>query len=348
MNTNRIVVLTVGFVVAVVLVAGVLIPVIGNTTGGGEKTYTNIGTPFEKIGSDVNHTYTFGKTRIDDGIYNLYVNMDGQTIKEWRIDLTITSGTLEQTMFFYPILMFDTPEGTGTEGVYYSPSDAYLTGGEDTIMWLSYSPEGSESAGFLESTLEDTSTTITITNGIVDYNIDDTVTSEDKEYTYCLSTHGEYVWAENPYVKSDTKIMTYSAMSAGTIVGDELIPYYMFTVYMEGDIENLTPAKYTNGGLFIGNNSYNIENVTYETHKTDNGDLIKLKDVTANVTYKLRNGTETFEKEWAINQFFVPSSVTGTTESVSPAMNTLLTTIPILILVGLVVGAATIMIGKRD
>lgn len=345
-NVKGFMILAVSLIVSIILVTGVLIPVISNTTGGGEKTYTNTGDFFETIDSNTNHTYTVGQTTGDNGILTVFINMDDVPMKEWIIDLNKTSGTLEQTSFFYPILIFDTPNGKGMEGIAYSQLNAYNLNGEGAVDWASFTSEDLE-IGFFDETGETVSRTITINNGIVDYEIGD-LSPDDKQYTHCLSNEGDYVFSHSPYIKNDTEIATCIIHDVAEISDSQISTYFGFNAYMSGNIQNLTPAKYTYGSGELNSKYYNIQDTVYDTHKTDNDSVIKLDNVTATVTYVRSNGTDTIEKEWIIDQFFVPVNIgSGSSSSVSPAVATILSVIPLIVTVGLIIGTVGYFIRRQ-
>ncbi len=330
MNVKGIMIAVVTIIMGVILTTGVLIPVISEASSS-EKTYTNDGVPFEEIGSETTHTYNINQSVVETNVYDIKITLDDTVVKEWTVDLTKTSGT--DSNFFYPIFVFETDNGKGVEGIFYSTADAYQSG-EDMIIWESYTPLSTPEVGFFESSEGSISATLTVTNGTVNYSIGE-ITAADKNYTYCLSDSGDYMFAEQPYVKSDTEIMTYVETSMGEIVSGDIDPCFVFSAYFSGTVDDLVPAKYTNGFGSDNGTMYSFDSATYELNTETSGELIKLNGINATAVYT--KNSVSIEKEWEIKQFFVPAEITVST-SMSPTLKSMVSVIPLIVIVGLIIG----------
>lgn len=295
MDTKNTTTMIIGLAVAVILVAGMMIPVIsslGNNSGSGE-TYTNTGDIYFASG---NHTLSVTAENTGTEIA-VTVTTDGTTVNEERF----TGASIPRT---YPshalawgddwVLVYDFTyadlfgSSTWTFGLRMVSSDP------DKMM--QYQNTTIPSNGTVGCELESANGTLTIS-----YRGDDTSMTGFKGMK---AAQGDSVIATAPYVMSDT-----------AFIGFNTEDFNGFTVF--GTIDSVTPM---------------VEGDATVT-TTPEGSAYLIDSITV-------TGVEGVEDDIPITQYIVPVQIGGGTDSgVSDTLMSVISIIPLITVVGIVIGA---------
>lgn len=217
----------VGLAVTVVLVAGLMVPVISSlSTDNGENRpeYTNSGSVYYKpIGAD-SYTISVGIEQNDSDLTTVSISINGGSPKiigpEWV-------GGSEITALFYPLLTFTQNGKMGVEGILFNGSfgnmdaEYFITcGGAGYLRMI----EGEErpSYNYLFDIDSLSNRTIQITNGAVTYDFTDPI---DAEYNLILSDSevgATSVWAtDNAKVYSDDPTIFFGCVGDATVQSED-------------------------------------------------------------------------------------------------------------------------------
>ncbi len=333
MNTNKFVMLTVGIVVAVVLVSGVMIPVIGNASSGGDKTYKNTGEYYYTQAKEGdNHTIVI----TNDGT-KATITYDGDTLKEIA---------LGNEFWFIPLFTFDQDGekkfcileylvGTGMD----SPPT------EDKILDIPYT--GGAWANSEEMTITINGTQVTVT---------ESGSSDSTPYTVdiYLSKTGEFVWADDPIINPETSIYAMDGKGVLTIDGNNrkwvygAVGCYGLIDEMQELLENSflvkDSMKYDGSGweaISPGTLAPGPENIVAAPQITEIDGLDKIDGINIETLWQ---NEDSFNID--VQRFIVPVEVSGSggsSNGLSPTVSTVLSIVPLLIVVSLIVSAIVII-----
>ena len=333
MQVNKFVTMAVGLIVAVVLVAGLMVPVISSLSsdnGGGDRPeYTNSGSVYYKpIGTD-SYTLYLEYENNDSDLATVSIAINGGSPKiigpEWVGESGITA-------MFYPLLTFTQNGKMGVEGILFNGSfgnmDAeYLItyGGAGYLRMI----EGEERPNYyylFDEENPSSNRTIQITNGAVTYDFTDSI---DAEYDLVLSDSeagATSVWATgNAKVYSDDPTIFFGCVGDATIAsadpesGDMIV---MDSSLLSFDFD-ITDAG--TGARIYGEGSdsaiLEFDSSESEGLYTYSGATINDEDVNGGV--------------------IVPITVGGSSgggSGISPTLTTLLSVIPLITVVGMILG----------
>lgn len=336
MDTKNFVTMAVGIIVAVVLVAGLMVPVISSLSSdnGGEDRpeYTNTGQVyFKPVGSET-ITFTIGSDIDEDfgtTLITLSIN-DGEPITigpEWVSESSFDS-------MFYPLLTFTQNGKMGVEGILFNGlfgnMDAEyfeVFGGAGYLRII----EGEEQFNYYYMFDVDSSSpnrTIQITNGVVTYDFTDSIDAEynlvlsDSEAgaTSVLATGNAKVYSEdptiffgcvgNPTVEDDPEM-------EGKVVIDSSLLSFDFDITNAG-----TDARIYGEGS---------DSAVLEIDSSESDGLYTYSGATIN-------------GEGLNGGVIVPITVGGSSgegSGLSPTLTTLLSVIPLITVVGIIIGTTS-------
>lgn len=334
MDTKKFVTMAVGIIVAVVLVAGLMVPVISSLSSdnGGEDRpeYINTGQVyFKPVGSET-ITFTIGSSTDEDfgtTLITLSIN-DGEPITigpEWVSESSFDS-------LFYPLLTFTQNGKMGVEGILFNG----LFGNMDSEYFESFGGagylriiEGEEQFNYYYMFDEEYSSsptrTIQITNGVVTYDFTDSIDAKynlvlsDSEVgaTSVLATGNAKVYSDDPTIFFGcvgNPTVEDEPGTGGKIVVDPSLLAFDFDITNAG-----TDARIYGGGS---------DSAVLEIDSSESDGLYTYSGATIN-------------GEGLNGRVIVPITVGGSSgegSGLSPTLTTLLSVIPLITVVGIVIG----------
>lgn len=355
MNINNTVMMAVGLIVAVLLVSGLMVPVIGSLDSGtgGEQTFTNTGDfYYDQFVSGEVHTLT---TEMSQDESTLTVLMDGEVITTW-------SRGFEPQMLPLWIEIGDDGivEGMGMLHYQYNWNnqwwDDLLKNSEVYSMYL----EDGQWATKSSISLIGIGSTLTFSDsGIVGGGRYPKNFTDDCMNVRYVSNEGDYVLSDKPHILSDTTYFTvgdYSYKNANDEYG-----YIRFMGY--GDMNAVTlgcvqfdwwVADGVNGeedwygpvgfeyGSFIINGLEAFEISPIQTSSVSGG--TQLDGFSVNTTWNVDyiEDSPTFTTKTDFNKFIVPVTITGSgsgNSGVPDTLMSLISVIPLITVVGIIIGA---------
>lgn len=357
-NTKGFIVAAISIAVSVILVVGCLIPVITDSLGT-ERTvlYTNEGGwYYNEVTDDANTTITFGTYEYFDGplsppFTQLKVTIDDNepietTIPEWTSENGMDNSAL-------PIFIFKTNDGKyGIEGVVsgcggmQDAESEYVkrTGG---IMYYRFIQGDTEPT--LEYAFADEispSFSVTLSNGQVSYN-NLTFPSINGKYELYLSgqTSGEYVLGESLSVIDSTEFYCCGWCGSTTIetdeeIGDSTIVYgNVIGSICKGKVSTILEPSNSSFYVILDSSISSTPTFTLDTQPTqdEKGTVINYIDVTSDDA-----------SIGAIGGFIVPVEIAegGETE-ISPVLRSMITIIPLIVVIGLIMGTVGYFLRKQ-
>lgn len=316
MNTKGIITAIVTIAIGVILTTGVLIPVIGDATstgGGTGGNYTNTGDyRYTPITQDTNKVIKLERV---DNVFNISLN---DTVA-YTIPVT------EDMNVFVPLLVAMT-EGTGIEfiGVLFN-SHTYEN---NVVEFFDLYPGENYS---VTSIMTDPCV-FTITDGSVEYEIGDFY-PYNQTFIYSIDPSGDYIYSSNPVVASDSEIYFIDCYQTTGYEDAANQSNYMRFFFGSGNINDLQ---------IEGDN----EIVSDDIATSDYGSAKKIDSVS--ITWspdpELENVSATF------NKFIVPIEVAGaggSSDGMSPTLSAMLSVIPLIVIVGLIVGTVGYFLRKQ-
>ena len=332
-------VMIISLAVSIILVVGVLIPVIADNSGNGsnEPAYTNVGEYYYK-------TPVEGETHTIE----IAVDNDGLTIT-YDSEPLVTE-TLADEMILIPLGVTQGSIGEVLAIFEYVP---YVMATEWDAYWRvtsSYFGEG--------ITTTDNFDSFVLTTDGNQYEYVSGYYSGEGEFTLCIAPTGDYVYANEPIVE-DAETIIYLMDGSGEFkLEDETDGYNKYDAFAGAgdcttildDIEAMefdcdysifntdgTPAKYF---------EYQSATVSdLDTEETEYG--IKINGATVTSIWEYGGDEESMIT--ALTHFIVPVNVGETSggSTVSPVITTVLSVIPLVMIVGLIVGTIGYFIRRQ-
>ena len=320
MDTKNILSVIITLVIGVILTVGVLIPVIADNSGSGgnESAYTNTGEFYYK-------TPVEGETHTLKGVKN------GFELQILYDDEVLHTLTLGEEAWSLPMLSFIYDDHTYVMGYTYAP---YV--------------DGTALDDFIDIFIYD------LTENSSDYyqfNVEFTIQGNDVNYgpdhhgicRFYLAPSGEYTYAESPIIENDTE-------------------YIISDTYGEFDLENYWHryANFTGSGVgteisgitafpseWSNNNWCAIESIQYTLDSETVEQGIKLNKVEIEATWEDSESTVT---NYELTKFIVPVQIGSSGSSsggMSPTLTSMLSVIPLIVVVGLIVGTVGFFIRRE-
>ena len=329
MDVKQYITLTVGLIIAVVLVAGLMVPVISGLSGGDIRPeYTNSGAVYYKpIGTD-NYTLYLEYGQDDYDLATVSISINGGSPRflgpEWISENNFTA-------MFYPLLTFTQNGKMGVEGILFNGDfgnmdTQYFTmcGGAGYLRMI----EGEENPDYYYLFADGYSLsnrTIQITNGTVTYDFTDSI---DAEYDLILSDSeagATSVWAtDNAKVYSDDPTIFFGCVGyPATETDPELGDTVVIDLSLLSLGFDITGAD--NDVRIYGENS---DSAVLEFDSSESEGLYTYSGATIN-------------GEDVDGGVIVPISVGGSSgggSGLSPTLKTVLSVIPLVTVVGIVLG----------
>lgn len=330
MDVKQTTTMIIGMAVAVILVAGLMVPVISSLDSGTDdgETLTNTGTVYYTPVENNSTTISLTTEQVIE--MKLKMTIDGGTAKELGPEWTSENA---YTSSFYPILFFtDSNNRKGVEGVLFSGDD-----GEMDAIYLMYRGgalyvraifgETGVSSYYLYSVDSSDTATITVNNGTVTYDFPGgSVPAINGTYDYVVSDTSSdkgLVLSSSAQVFADTDIIAVTSNGEVSITSDE----------ETGDALVLDGSSFAYG-------SGNVENLAtgMKVWGSNDTDTFTLTSTDEDGTYTLTSLDST---NHTITSFIVPVQIGGDGDgtSVPPTLMAMLSVIPLITVVGIVVGA---------
>lgn len=334
-------------IVAIVVFACVLVPVVGSMANGGDSggggaiTYTNVGDYYYKSAT------TDSDEHLMEVTHYIHYNEDSTD----TIELTVVVDGNEVYSNIFENVNDDYYEFATPIVLAYS-DDGYLVnyGGycrweinSDTLPTVCYNmlPDSEEFD-------DDSATTVTnlrISNGTLSYTDRETNSPNTIAIEYYMAEDGEYVLADSnvKVAKSDTTIyVNYSLyMTSET---SEMLMYYR--IIGQFDSSNITSSELDmQGYLHIGGVTWvNISNPQCSATLDSTIDDVGITLESINADAQLEYDGNVFNGSTTITQFFVPVTVSLSADSGSSdsgVVGTLIGIIPIFVVLGLLMFAVS-------
>ena len=321
METKNFISVIITLAVGIILTVGVLIPVISDNSGNGGNgpAYTNTGEYYYKTPVD-------GETHTLKGVHN---DFEIQILYDEEVLHTLTMG---EEAWSLPMLSFIYNDHTYVMGYTYAP---YVDGNalDDFIDTFMYDAT-ENSSDYYQFDIE-----FTVHGNEVNLG------STDCICRFYLAPSGEYTYAESPIIENDTE-------------------YIISDTYGEFDLENLPHwhryANFTGSGVgteisgitafpseWSNNNWCEIESIQYTLDSETVEQGIKLNKVEIEATWEDSESTVT---NYELTKFIVPVQVgegNSSGEGMSPTLSAMLSVIPIIVIVGLIMGAISYFIRRQ-
>ena len=347
-NTHDILTKVVSLVVAVVVFACVLVPVIGSMANGGDSgsgsgttTYTNTGDYYYKEMDSNDHTLrmTVVTESMDSPIGNLTVTYDGVSVLTQHIDMSS-----QEPMSLAPFLIGVWDNGNGGDGL-----TAYLTFGvTEGLSWVTPAPNGiltyhpiaithQEEGGGVMTVWEEFS----IHEGVTNWVSQEVEGATRATVRYALAPSGEYVLAQNPKVDNDSEIFIPEYPFSMDNDGGESVGLISFasvfnTDILTDDTQQIPMAVWGNIGP--------SDTCTPVAHSTESNGIRTISNITIDCSILIpdREGEWTYTGTFTISKMIVPVTVEISSESDggdsgnSPMVNTLIGIIPVFVALGLI------------
>ena len=331
MNVKNMTMMIVSLAISVVLVAGLMVPVISSLStdnGGSEPEYTNSGSVYYKpIGAD-NYTLSLEYGQDDSDLAAVSISINGGSPRfigpEWMSENEITA-------MFYPLLTFTQNGKMGVEGILFNGSfgnmDAeYLItyGGAGYLRMI----EGEERPNYyylFDEENPSSNRTIQITNGTVTYDFTDSI---DAEYDLILSDSeagATSVWATgNAKVYSDDPTIFFGCVGGATIASAD--PESGDVIVMDSSLLSLD-FDITDAGASARIYGEGSDSAVLEFDSSESEGLYTYSGATIN-------------DENVNGGVIVPISVGGggSGSTISPTLMSLISVIPLITVVGIVIG----------
>lgn len=346
----------VSLVVAVVVFACVLVPVIGSMTDGGDSgsgsggdsitTYTNTGDYYYKEMDSNDHTLRLTIVASQDSpIGNLTVTFDGESVLTQSVDMSS-----QEPMSLAPFLIGVWDEGNGGDG-----PTAYLTFGSlnglswvtlfnNTLTYHSINITHQEADGDNMVMWEE----FNIHDGVTNWTSNEVEGVTSATIHYALAPTGEYVLAQNPKVDNDSVIYVPEYPFSIDNDGGESVGLISFasvfnTAILTDDTQQIPMA--------VRGNIEPSDTCTPVAHSTESNGVRTISNITIDCSLLMpdREGEWTYTGTFTISKMIVPVTVELSAESDggdsdsgnSPIVNTLIGLIPIFVVLGLLMFAVT-------
>lgn len=309
MENNKVVMIVVGAVVSIVLITSMLIPVIATATSGngGGGDYVNEGQfRYAPITPTTNEVIKL--ERVGD-VFNLSIDDE----------IAYTIPVVADMDVFLPLFIaYTDEEGAEYIGVQFS-NDTFK---DNRITFHDlYSDNDDSVDSFATSPY-----IFTITDGVVDYTIGDFYPYFGDSFIYMIDPNGDYIYSNNPVVQSDTKVYFVDNYEDVELEEEHESDYDIF-YYLRG---------YGTVSDFQITSHLNLVSSTLNV--SDFNGAIKIDSV----TFTFSTNPETVEDDRTATiegRCIVPMVVSGAGGSsggLSPTLNTVLSIIPLLMVVGVI------------
>ena len=311
METNKLIAGIVAAAIAIIVLAGVLMPALSNATTTEDK-FTNTGV-FNYAVLDATDTYTFV---FDHNVQDGTVTVNGDTVNV----PVLVSGTAYSFSVIYDDDWLIRMSYSVNQGGYY----CQIVGEDSGGNFVRY-------GGSIDATIENN-----LFKAAIDADFDGTA-----DYTKTFNINTMYAIVADPddavlkvsnqsvYIKGDTEL----SMSGLTPISNWYDMLHIEGTYDDG-VTITSPSVPT---ATFSNIEWNIEPVT------DHIDLYKLTSIEFDVTYSGTTVHATY------SYFGVPSEVTAERSvHFSDAMNVILNVIPLLIIVAVLLAVVAVFILRRE
>ena len=354
-NTKGFIVAAISIAVSVILVVGCLIPVITDSLGT-ERTvlYTNEGDwYYNKVTNDTDTTITFGTYDYNDG-YSDYPQLkvtidDNEPIEtyypEWVSERSMDVSAL-------PIFIFKTNDGKyGIEGVVSGcggmqdaePEYMERTGGMMYYRFIQGNTEPTLEYAFADEMSP--SFSVTLSNGQVSYN-NLTFPSINGIYELYLSgqTSGDYTMSENNTTVIDsTEFYCFNwcgitSLETDPDIGDSMVTY-TDVVGSVGRGTLSTIIQSANTTFYFADGSTG-QVITLDTQP--------IPDENGTIVNAININSSNNESIGGMLRFIVPVEIAegGETE-ISPVLRSMITIIPLIVVIGLIMGTVGYFLRKQ-
>ena len=358
MDTKQFVTLAVGLIVGIILISGVVSPVIAESIGSDSEErveFTNTGDLyFQEVSATTNLSIQIESSEVEDSVYMIEVSInDGEPVTigpDWASEQSFDN-TIQ------PMFVFKTSDGKiGMEGVVcasLSDSDTEFVkrGAPTYVRWIASGSATSEPSFTAVELDTENPETVTLSDRAVQYSFD--IEQINATYILCPATDTESAsytrLSDTAKVFGDTQIYLMTIDGSTSVetdpdTGDPVVvgDYMYYGAY--GTVSTVTDKANSIcfGALGVPND------YTATLSDTVEGDVhtLDINGITVTATYS--DGGESEEITHSnLYQFIVPVKVSsGGTGSVSSVIGSLLSVIPLLMVVGLVI--ATITFIRRD
>lgn len=316
-NTKQFTTVIIGLVVAVVLVAGLMVPVISSLgSGGGEEaSYTNTGS--EYYTSEGEHTINVKVTSDDVADTNtITVLADGEKIFDKTAPQDLTPAQKYDVLGDPFVIAFTSSSILMLD---------WLHNGSFVVMdWRVYEdPNDPDNYGM---TFHGQEYNITLSNKTATW-VSNYQTHEMTNILGFRSLSGEYTYTESPYVDSATQFVAFG--KSPDLLGDAAYDHY---VAAGGTLSEFNVFPY----------DWALSNtLTFDT--TDvGGDIVKINSLRYVSIQEAEPPPNNVYDDTILTKFFVPIEIGeggGSDSNIPPTLMALISVIPLITVVGIVMGA---------
>lgn len=325
MNTKSFMSVIITLAVGVILTVGVLIPVIADNSGNEETNggYTNTGAYYYK-------TPVEGETHTIAGV------QDGNEIQISYDDEVLYTLTLGEEAWILPIISYINDDSTWGDGhphiagyQYFPFPDDSGTSLDNYIFEFDYDLiDKTDSGSSIDFTIQG--------NKVVKSGTENTC-------NFYLAPSGEYTYAESPIVENNMEYIICDAFGEYGLQTQSAAAYYRYSSFIGEGIGNEVSdvsIPLSEWHVFVAQGDWpEIESIQYTLDSETVEQGIKLNKVEIEATWEDSESTVT---NYELTKFIVPVQIGedggSSGSSMSPTLVAMLSVIPLIVVVGLIVG----------
>lgn len=338
-NTNGFIIAAISIIVSIILVTGVLIPVIADNSGT-ERTvlYTNEGDwYYDEVTDSTQVSISISQSMNEDDRPVFSISINNGTAKptgmpEWISENSIVFKSL-------PLFTFKTNDGKyGVEGIVAIGNESmdaeYLLAGGG-LMYYRFIEGQTPELYYCIDIDSVTSPTITMTNGVVSYSsFNQTPTALNGTYLLSITdgTTGDFTLMSGPTVLNDTSFYMADCVGDASIETEDADAFIVLDEAIGAGCYGQISDYNTASKLCIYDFGRNYTTITssISTNDAESGDGLVLGAVTITAY-----GTAPLP----LTHFIVPVEIAvGGDSAMSPTLKSMVSVIPLIVIVGLIVG----------
>lgn len=319
--------------VSVILVVGVLVPIIADNSGNGdnEPSYTNVGEYYYK-------TPVEGETHTIVGVH------DGYEVQILYDDEVLYTLTLGEEAWILPIISYINDDSTWGDGhphiagyQYFPSPDDSGTSLDDYIFEFDYDlTDKADNGGSIDFTIQG--------NKVTHLGVENTC-------NFYLAPSGEYTYAESPIVGDDMEYIICDAFGEYELQTEGTTAYYRYSGFIgEGIGDEVSDVGITLSEwhvFVVGGGWPEVESIQYTLDSETVEQGIKLNKVHVEMTWEDSESTVT---DCDLTKFIVPVQIGeggGSSGGMSPTLSAMLSVIPLIVVVGLIIGTVGYFIRRQ-
>ena len=337
MNTNKYLMLIVTLAVSIMLVVGVLVPVIADNTGSGsgsQPAYTNVGDYYYK-------TPVAGETHTIKGV------QDGTTVQILLDGVVLHTLTMGDEAWTVPVISYINDDSTWGNGHTYVAGYLYVPMPDDSDPTV------------LDNYIFSFNYDIAERYDYGSFDIDFTIEGDKLEKggslctcNFYLSSSGEYTYAESPVIESDTEYLVNDAYGEFGFGTGSTPAYYRYSGFIGSgigtDVSSVDVLLSEWHIYVVGDDYPEVDSLQYTLDSENVEQGIKLNKITVEMTWEDSQSTVT---TYDVEKFIVPVQIGedggSSGSSMSPTLVAMLSVIPLIVVVGLIVGTIGYFIRRQ-